>query len=100
MAARKSTAALNRVRALCNALPEVTERLSHGAPCFFVRDKSTFVMFLDDHHGDGRLALWCAAPAGAQEALIVADGERFFPRRTSVTAAGSACASTSEPTGG
>lgn len=66
------------MRALCTALPEVSERLSHGAPCFFVRGKSTFVMFLDDHHGDGRLALWCAAPPGAQEALIGADGERFF----------------------
>ncbi|BDE07474.1 phosphoribosylglycinamide formyltransferase [Vulcanimicrobium alpinum] len=78
MSARTAAAALRRVRALCTALPEVSERLSHGAPCFFVRDKSTFVMFLDDHHGDGRLALWCAAPTGAQEALIGADGERFF----------------------
>ena len=50
---------------MCLALPEVTERLSHGAPSFFVREKKTFVMFMDDHHGDGRLALWCAAPAGA-----------------------------------
>ncbi|MDQ6941082.1 MAG: MmcQ/YjbR family DNA-binding protein [Candidatus Eremiobacteraeota bacterium] len=70
--------ALTRVRALCLALPEATERLSHGSPCFFVRDKKTFVMFTDDHHGDGRLALWCAAPEGAQEALTGADPERFF----------------------
>jgi hypothetical protein len=35
-------------------------------------------MFLNDHHGDGRLALWCAAPAGAQEALTSADPERYF----------------------
>ena len=70
--------ALERVRALCLALPEATERLSHGAPTFFVGGKKTFVMFLDDHHGDGRLALWCAAPDGAQEALIAGDAERFF----------------------
>ena len=70
--------ALTRVRALCLALPEATERLSHGSPCFFVRDKKTFVMFTNDHHGDGRLALWCAAPEGAQEALTGADPERFF----------------------
>ena len=69
-------AALQRVRALCLALPEVTERLSHGAPTFFA--KKSFVMFLNDHHGDGRLALWCAAPEGAQEAMVGADPERFF----------------------
>jgi hypothetical protein len=69
---------LDRVRAMCLALPEVTERLSHGAPSFFVRDKKTFVMFLDDHHGDGRLALWCAAPPGAQGEMIDEDPDRFF----------------------
>ncbi len=74
----QADAALKRVRALCLALPEATERLSHGAPCFFVRDKKTFVMFTDDHHGDGRLALWCAAPEGAQEAMLGADPERCF----------------------
>lgn len=28
---------LEQIRALCLALPETTERLSHGAPSFFVR---------------------------------------------------------------
>jgi hypothetical protein len=70
--------ALQRVRRLCLALPEATERLSHGAPCFFVRDKPSFVMFMNDHHGDGRLALWCVAPPGAQEILIGADPQQFF----------------------
>jgi hypothetical protein len=70
--------ALERVRRVCLALPEATEKLSHGAPCFFIRDKKTFVMFMDDHHGDGRLALWCAAPAGVQAAMIDEDPERFF----------------------
>jgi hypothetical protein len=74
----RADAALKRVRALCLALPEATERPSHGAPCWFVRDKKTFVMFTNDHHGDGRLALWCAAPEGAQEAMVGADPERFF----------------------
>ena len=69
---------LERVRALCLALPEVTERLSHGSPTWFVRGKKTFVMYLDDHHGDGRLALWCAAPEGMQEALIAGEPEHYF----------------------
>lgn len=69
---------LQRTRELCLALPEVTERLSHGSPTWFVRDKKTFVMYLDDHHGDGRLAIWCAAPDGVQGALVEEEPDRFF----------------------
>jgi len=49
------------LRRLCRALPETTERLSHGEPTWFVRGKKTFVMYADHHHDD-RLALWCTAP--------------------------------------
>ena len=68
---------LARLRRLCTTLPEVTERLSHGEPTWFVRDKKTFVMFADHHHDD-RLAFWCAAPEGAQESLVAAYPQRFF----------------------
>jgi hypothetical protein len=67
-----------RLRGLCLALPETNERLSHGQPTFFVRDKRPFVMVLDNHHGDGRFAMWCAAQDGLQEMLVEADPERFF----------------------
>jgi hypothetical protein len=63
---------------MCADLPETSERLSHGAPTFFVRGKRSFVMVLTDHHGDGRFALWCAAPEGMQGMLVEADPERFF----------------------
>jgi hypothetical protein len=66
------------VRIRCLALPEVNERLSHGSPTFFIRDKKTFVMCLDDHHGDGRVALWVAAPPGVQATLVDEEPERFF----------------------
>jgi hypothetical protein len=69
---------LARVRKLCLALPETSERLSHGAPTFFVREKRSFLMVLTDHHGDGRFAIWCAAPDGMQKMLVEADPERFF----------------------
>ena len=69
---------LERVRQICLALPETSERLSHGAPTFFVRGKRAFMMVLTDHHGDGRFALWCAAPDGLQRMLVEADAERFF----------------------
>ncbi len=69
---------LARVRSACLRLPETSERLSHGGPAFFVRDKKCFVMFLDDHHGDGRLAIWCAAPDGVQAHLVETEPDRFF----------------------
>src|SRR4029077_13507037 len=72
----KKAAILARVRKLCLALPEATEKLSHGSPTFFV--KKTFVMYLDDHHGDGRLALWCAAAPGVQAEMVDQEPDRFF----------------------
>jgi hypothetical protein len=69
---------LERIRRICLALPETSERLSHGAPTFFVRGKRAFLMVLANHHGDGRFAIWCAAEAGVQEMLVQADPERFF----------------------
>jgi hypothetical protein len=69
---------LARLRNICLGLPEVEERLSHGAPTFFVRGKRPFVMVLTDHHGDGRFALWCAAGDRVQQMLTDADPERFF----------------------
>ncbi|MFC4123237.1 MmcQ/YjbR family DNA-binding protein [Nonomuraea zeae] len=69
--------ALERLRELCLALPETTERLSHGEPTWFVRDKKTFVMFADHHHDD-RLAFWCAAAPGVQEEMVAEDPEHFF----------------------
>jgi hypothetical protein len=68
---------LARLRELCLPLPEVTERLSHGEPTWFVRDKKTFVMFANHHHDD-RLGFWCAAPEGMQQFLVQAEPQSFF----------------------
>jgi hypothetical protein len=69
---------LERVRRICLALPEVHERESHGSPTFFVRDKRSFVTYQDDHHGDGRLALWCASSSDVQQMLASSRPEQFF----------------------
>lgn len=66
---------LPRLRALCLALPEVTEKISHGEPTWFVR--RVFVTYAERHHDD-RVAFWCAAPPGAQEELVAAEPDRFF----------------------
>lgn len=68
---------LLRLRSICTALPEVTERQSHGEPAWFVRGKKMFVTYADHHHDD-RLAFWCAAPAGAQDAFVDLDPRRYF----------------------
>ena len=70
---------LDRVRAICVAFPEVTERPSHGAPTWFIRDRTTFVsLWANGHHRDEFAHLWCAAPPGAQEELIAADPAVYF----------------------
>lgn len=74
----KRASPLDRLRAICMAMPEATERLSHGSPTWFVNDKKVFVTYTDNHHNDGRVAFWCAAPEGAQDVLVRGDGGRFF----------------------
>ena len=78
MKAAERERTLARLREICLGLPETTERLSHGAPTFFVRGKRAFLMVLTDHHGDGRFAIWCAGAPGMQSMLVEADPERFF----------------------
>jgi len=57
----------------------VTERLSHGAPTWFVRDRKSFVqLWLDGHHDIEYTHMWCAAPPGAQQELIAEDPALFF----------------------
>jgi hypothetical protein len=68
---------LPRLRSLCLALPETSERLSHGEPTWFVREKKTFVTYANHHHDD-RLGFWAAAPEGSQRAMVAADPEHFF----------------------
>ena len=69
---------LAAVRKICLSLPEASERPSHGAPTFFIRDKRSFATVWDSHHGDSRFALICAAPDGMQTMLVEADPERFY----------------------
>jgi hypothetical protein len=77
-AEREQATVLAKLREICLALPETSERLSHGAPTFFVRAKRAFLMVLTNHHGDGRFAIWCAAPDGMQKMLVETDSARFF----------------------
>ncbi|NNF52808.1 MAG: MmcQ/YjbR family DNA-binding protein [Acidimicrobiales bacterium] len=74
-----SNNAIERVRAIALSLPEVNERLSHGAPSFFLRDKRPICYFHDaDFAGDGRVSLMCPAPPGAQAFRVALDPKVFF----------------------
>jgi hypothetical protein len=70
---------VQRLREICLALPEVTERPSHGAPTWFVRDKRSFVtLWAHGHHDNEFPHLWCAAPEGAQQELTASAPDVFF----------------------
>ncbi len=71
--------ALERLRTLCLALPEVSERVSHGSPSFFIRGKKLLCSFQPDgHHGQHGLSIWAPAPPGVQEQLVDDEPERFY----------------------
>ena len=74
---KKSANALERLRSIVSALPETSERISHGSPTFW-GGKKTFASFHVDHHGDGRVAIWCKLPSGGKEAMVGSDPARYF----------------------
>ena len=68
---------LPKLRKICLAFPGAYEKLSHGEPAWFA-PKRMFAMFANNHHGDGRIAVWCNATFDEQETLVAADPEHFF----------------------
>lgn len=68
---------LDRLRRICASLPGTEERLSHGEPTFFLR-KQVYAMFANNHHNDGRIAVWLPAPPGKQGALVESEPHKYF----------------------
>ena len=74
---RSAGTPVERLRAICLALPETTEKIAWGEPTWRVRGK--LFAQLDDHHrGADHLAVWLPAPLGEQEAMVFTDPQRFF----------------------
>jgi hypothetical protein len=68
-----------QVRATYMALPAVSERLSHGAPTWFVGGKRAFVtLWAQGHHENDFPHLWCAGLPGTQHELVLSEPGRFF----------------------
>ena len=77
--ATRATDRETRLRKICLAFPETSERLSHSAPTWFFKGKKSFLMLLHHgHHQNQFPHFWCAAGPGVQEDLIAEDPLRFF----------------------
>lgn len=78
---RQRTAAsrriIERLRRICLALPETTEKDAWSEPTWRVKGKM-FAQLDDHHHGAPHCSVWLPMPMGVQETLIEADPERFF----------------------
>ncbi len=68
---------LARVTKICLALPE-TSRDRHGSHAGFLVRKKTFAYYLDNHHGDGMIAVTCKVLPGDNAVLAAADPHRFY----------------------
>jgi phosphoribosylglycinamide formyltransferase-1 len=76
----KSTAEdqrLTRLTKIALALPE-TQRQIYGSHAQFLIRKKTFAYFLDNHHGDGIVAVTCKVLPGENKALAEAQPDRFY----------------------
>lgn len=69
---------LDQLRSLALTLPGVEERVSHRAPCFYVRNRAICRFHDAGFRPDDRVALWCLSPPGVAEELSVAEPSRFF----------------------
>jgi hypothetical protein len=68
---------IDRLREIISVWPESDERISHGSPTFW-GGKKTFASFHENHHGDGRIAVWIKSDADTQEGLVEANPSLFF----------------------
>jgi hypothetical protein len=76
-AGAKAADPVQRLRTICLALPDTSEKVAWGEPTWRVRGR-LFAQLDNHHHGAEHLAVWLPAPLGEQEALVKADPARFF----------------------
>lgn len=68
---------LTRVTEIALALPDVTRQI-YGSHAQFLVRKKTFSYFLDNHHGDGIVAVTGKVLSGDNKALVEAQPDRFY----------------------
>ena len=62
------------LRAICLPYPEAAEAEAFGSPTFQIRRRNFAMVHKPDH----RVAVWCKAPPGAQEAYIASEPDRYY----------------------
>jgi hypothetical protein len=77
MSKRSEDARLTRLTEIALTLPEAT-RQNYGSHAQFLVRKKTFAYFLDNHHGDGIVAVTCKVLPGDNKALAEAQPRRFY----------------------
>ncbi len=75
-ASKAEAAAIERLRRICLALPEATEKIAWGESTW--RAGKIFAQMDTHHHGADHVAVWLPAAPGVQEALVAEDPVRFF----------------------
>jgi len=68
---------LSRLIEIALALPAAKHEMK-GSHAQFTVGKKTFAYFLDDHHGDGIVAVACKVLPGDNKALAKAQAGRFY----------------------
>jgi predicted DNA-binding protein (MmcQ/YjbR family) len=68
---------LNRVTKICKTLPEASFDLAGRHASYQVR-KKTFAYYLNDHHGDGIIAVCCKVLPGDNDALVAGHPKKFY----------------------
>jgi len=68
---------LSRLTEIALAFPETTRQI-YGSHAQFLVRKRTFAYFLDNHHGDGIVAVACKVLSGDNKALVEAQPRRFY----------------------
>lgn len=68
---------LTRLTKVALALPE-TSRKIYGSHAQFLVRKKTFAYFLENHHGDGIVAVTCKVFPGDNKSLVAAQPTRFY----------------------
>ena len=69
-----------RIAMICEGLPEAEISSRTGQHSKYTVRGKTFAYYTVDHHGDGRVAMSCKAPAGLRDIMIASDSRYFMPQ--------------------
>lgn len=81
-------ACLERLRAICLALPRAIEKVSHGQPVFFIEKGKTFAWFMHNHHGSGITAVAVKTSGSEEQDMLIEQDPDLYYRPPYLAPAG------------